>query len=71
MTIVTERMLPLRIFWTQLPKKRARPRTECELDARGDATSGTGKVLSMPRHWLATGEAPGILLSLLLAAFGF
>src|ERR1700741_3210170 len=69
----TKRMLPLRIFRTQRTKRRARAlaQTKRQLDACGDATFRTGEVLAMPRHWLATGKAPGVLFRLFLSAFSF
>ena len=68
-TANTKRMLPFRIFRSQFGKQPAR--TKGELDASGDATSWTGEVLPVTRHRLMTGETPGVLLRLILAAFGF
>ena len=62
-------MLPLGILERQLSYLRAV--TESQLNTRGDVTVRTSEVLSVSRHWLATREAPGVLLSLLLPAFGF
>jgi hypothetical protein len=64
-------MLPPRIFETQIWRPGALAPAKRQLDPSGDATLRTSEILSMPRHWLTTRKAPGVLLRLFLAAFGY